>query len=546
MEPPATAHPNTQGIQVLGRLSEAHREVLTPAALSFLASLHRSFNKTRLSLLARRVERQKRIDAGELPNFLPETRHIREDPTWQGAHPAPGLVDRRVEITGPVDRKMVINALNSDVATYMADFEDSTAPTWENVIGGQINLRDAIKRDIQFSANGKEYKLRTDKRLPTLLVRPRGWHLEEKHVLVDGEPMSGSLFDFGLYFFHNAKGLVESGTGPYFYLPKMESHLEARLWNDVFNLAQDTLEIPRGTIRGTVLIETIMAAFEMEEIIYELREHSAGLNCGRWDYIFSVIKRLRNHKAYVLPDRDDVKMTVPFMDAYVRLLIKTCHKRGVHAMGGMAAQIPIKNDEEKNKAAMDKVYQDKLREVKAGHDGTWIAHPVLGKIAMEVFNQHMPTPNQLHVRREDVHVTQADLLNTAATPGQVTEGGIRHNIGVALGYMEAWLRGTGCVPLHHLMEDAATAELSRVSLWQLARHKVKTADGQTVDKAFNLRLLKEETEKLKNEAGGQGRKWDEASKYLAGQVGGEDGFEEFLTTMIYDEITSVQGEAAKL
>lgn len=446
----ATTDAILQGVTLSGAVNAEHKKILTPDALAFLTLLHRSFNDTRKKLLERRVLRQAEIDRGALPDFLPETRPIREDPSWKGAPPAPGLVDRRVEITGPTDRKMVVNALNSDVWTYMADFEDSSAPTWENMINGQVNLYDAIRRQVDFKQGPKEYKLRNDRKLPTLIVRPRGWHLEEKHLTVDGAPISGSLFDFGLYFFHNAAEYQRRGYGPYFYLPKMESHLEARLWNDVFNLAQDYIGMPRGTIRGTVLIETILAAFEMEEIIYELRDHSSGLNCGRWDYIFSTIKKFRQNPDFVLPDRSAVTMTVPFMDAYVKLLIQTCHKRGVHAMGGMAAQIPIKDDKAANDKAMEGVRADKLREVRAGHDGTWVAHPALAKIASDIFIEHMPTPNQLFVRREDVRIGARDLLNMNV-PGKVTEEGIRKNLAIGLGYMEAWIRGIGCVPINYLM-----------------------------------------------------------------------------------------------
>ncbi|KAK4649481.1 Malate synthase, glyoxysomal [Podospora bellae-mahoneyi] len=524
-----------QGVNVLGPVSESQKKILTPEALAFLALLQRSFNSTRKALLERRKIRQAELDKGALPDFLPETRHIRENPTWKGAPPAPGLVDRRVEITGPTDRKMVVNALNADVWTYMADFEDSSAPTWDNMINGQVNLYDANRRQVDFKIGNKEYKLRTDKKLPTLIVRPRGWHLEEKHVTVDGEPMSGSLFDFGLYFFHNAFQTVKMGFGPYFYLPKMESHLEARLWNDVFNLAQDYIGMPRGTIRGTVLIETILAAFEMDEIIYELRDHSSGLNCGRWDYIFSVIKKFRQNSNFVLPDRSAVTMTVPFMDAYVKLLIQTCHKRGVHAMGGMAAQIPIKDDPKANEAAMEGVRADKLREVKAGHDGTWVAHPALAGIAVDIFNKHMPTPNQLFVRREDVTIGQNDLLNMNV-PGQITEAGIRKNLNIGLGYMEAWIRGVGCVPINYLMEDAATAEVSRSQLWQWVRHGVTTAEGKKVDKQYALKLLKEQTQELASKAP-QGNKYGLAAQYFSGQVTGED-YADFLTSLLYNEITS--------
>ncbi|KAI1392071.1 malate synthase, glyoxysomal [Hypoxylon trugodes] len=529
-----------QGVSISGTIQPEHKKILTPQALAFLALLHRSFNGTRKALLERRVLRQAELDKGNLPDFLTETKHIRENPTWKGAPPAPGLVDRRVEITGPTDRKMVVNALNSDVWTYMADFEDSSAPTWDNMINGQVNLYDAVRRDVDFKQGPKEYKLRKDRVLPTLIVRPRGWHLEEKHVTVDGEPISGSLFDFGLYFFHNAHEAVKQGFGPYFYLPKMESHLEARLWNDAFNLGQDYIGMPRGTIRGTVLIETILAAFEMDEIIYELRDHSSGLNCGRWDYIFSTIKKFRQNSDFVLPDRSAVTMTVPFMDAYVKLLIQTCHKRGVHAMGGMAAQIPIKDDKEANDRAMEGVRADKLREVRAGHDGTWVAHPALAPIATEIFNKHMPTPNQLFRRREDVKIGQNDLLNMNV-PGKITEDGIRKNLNIGLGYMEAWIRGIGCVPINYLMEDAATAEVSRSQLWQWVRHGVTTAEGKRVDKAYALRLLKEQTDQLASKAA-KGHKFGLASQYFAGQVTGED-YADFLTTLLYDEITAV-GNAA--
>lgn len=394
------------------------------------------------------------------------------------------------------------------------------------MINGQVNLYDAIRKQVDFKQGEKEYKLRTDRVLPTLIARARGWHLEEKHFTVDGEAISGSLFDFGLYFFHNAFELVKRGTGPYFYLPKMESHLEARLWNDVFKLGQDYIGMPRGTIRGTVLIETITAAFEMDEIIYELREHSAGLNCGRWDYIFSVIKKFRQNPAFVLPDRSSVTMTVPFMDAYVRLLIKTCHRRGVHAMGGMAAQIPIKDNPEANEKAMDSVRADKLREVRAGHDGTWVAHPALAAIASEIFNKEMPTPNQLFKRREEVNVTKNDLLNMNV-PGGITEEGIRKNLNIGLGYMEGWLRGVGCVPINYLMEDAATAEVSRSQLWQWCKHGVKTSEGVTVDKGYALKLLHEQADELSSKAG-KGNKYQLAARYFEGQVTGED-YADFLT-----------------
>lgn len=538
----ATIEQLNQGVSILGKVTDAHKKILTPEATAFIALLHRTFNPRRKELLQRRVIRQQELDKGGILDFLPETKHIRDNKTWRGAPPAPGLVDRRIEITGPTDRKMVVNALNSNVWTYMADFEDSSAPTWDNMINGQVNLYDAIRRQVDFKQGEKEYKLRTDRVLPTLLARARGWHLEEKHFTVDGEPISGSLFDFGLYFFHNAQELVKRGTGPYFYLPKMESHLEARLWNDAFCLAQDYIGMSRGTIRGTVLIETITAAFEMDEIIYELREHSAGLNCGRWDYIFSVIKKFRQNPAFVLPDRSAVTMTAPFMDAYVRLLIKTCHARGVHAMGGMAAQIPIKDNPEANDKAMENVRADKLREVRAGHDGTWVAHPALAAIAAEVFNKHMPTPNQIWNRREDYQVSGNDLLNMNV-PGGITEEGIRKNLNIGLGYMEGWLRGVGCVPINYLMEDAATAEVSRSQLWQWCRHGVKTSEGKTMDKEYALKLLREQADELSSKAA-KGNKFQLAARYFESQVTGED-YADFLTSLLYNEITSV-GQPSKL
>ncbi|KAL7747007.1 Malate synthase, glyoxysomal [Sorochytrium milnesiophthora] len=532
-----------QGVRFLAKVPKDAASIFTPEAIRFAVTLHRSFNATRKQLLLNRLVRQQEIDAGKLPDFLPSTKYIRDDPTWQGPKLAPGLVDRRVEITGPVDRKMVINALNSGAYTFMADFEDSSAPTWEVMTSGQKNLRDAIHRCIDFAVQGgKEYKLRTDGRVATLLVRPRGWHMEEKHVLVDGEPMSASIFDFAFYFFHNAKRSVEIGAGPYFYLPKMESHLEARLWNDIFNMAQDMIGMPRGTIRGTVLIETIMAAFEMDEIIYELRDHSSGLNCGRWDYIFSYIKKLRNHAQFVLPSRADVTMTTPFMDAYVRLLIKTCHRRGVHAMGGMAAQIPIKDNAELNEQAMNKVRADKLREAQAGHDGTWVAHPDLVKIALDVFNTHMPGPNQLYRRREDVNVTAHDLLSAANVRGTVNEAAVRSNISVALMYTEAWLRGVGCVPIHNLMEDAATAEIARSQLWQWVRHGVRLADhsGKIITQAWVNQLVDDEVRGMRSKLGEQKfgqSKIEQAKYYLLAMVQGRD-FPDFLTTLCYDQILS--------
>ncbi|VVT53607.1 uncharacterized protein SAPINGB_P003659 [Magnusiomyces paraingens] len=533
-----------EGVEIRAPIPDNARHILTKDAIAFLATLHRTFNARRKELLAKRVVRQKEIDAGKLPDFLPETKYIREDPNWRAAKPAPGLEDRRVEITGPTDRKMVINALNADVYTYMSDFEDSSAPTWDSMIQGQVNLYDAVRRNISLKIGSKSYELSNKKKLPTLIVRPRGWHLEEAHFLVDGEVISGGIFDFGLYFYHNAVESTARGFGPYFYLPKMESHLEARLWNDIFNFSQDWISIPRGTIRGTVLIETILAVFEMDEIIYELRDHSSGLNCGRWDYIFSFIKKFRAHPDFVLPDRADVTMTVPFMSSYVKLLIKTCHKRGVHAMGGMAAQIPVKNDEAANKVAMEGVYKDKLREALAGHDGTWIAHPQLAHIALEVFNKHMPGPNQMYRLREDVEVTARDLINPYIPGGKVTDAGIRKNLYIGLNYMEAWLRGVGVVPINWLMEDAATAEVSRSQLNQWVKHGVITAEGTKVTPDYVVRLLDEETKKILATAP-KGNKFVEAANYLKPEITNES-YSDFLTTLLYDKIAKVSSVASKI
>ena len=436
-----------ESIQITGTITPEFAEILTPEAMDFVAMLARAFADRREELLRRREQRQAEIDAGKLPDFLPETEHIRNS-EWTIAPVPADLQDRRVEITGPVERKMIINALNSGAKVFMADFEDSFSPMWEGTIQGQINVRDAVNRTITYnSPEGKQYAL--DEKTATLLVRPRGWHLVEKHVLIDGKPVSGGIFDFGLYFFHNAAKLMEKGTGPYFYLPKLESHLEARLWNDVFVFAQEYIGVPRGTIRATVLIETILAAFEMDEILYELRDHSSGLNCGRWDYIFSFIKKFRNRPDFLLPNRAQVTMDRDFLKAYVDLLIQTCHGRGIHAMGGMAAQIPIKNDPEANEKAIEKVRQDKLREVKAGHDGTWVAHPGLVLVAKEVFDAHMPQPNQIAVKRADVKIGQRDLLKVPG--GEITEQGLRLNVDVGIQYLESWLRGNGAVPIYNLM-----------------------------------------------------------------------------------------------
>jgi malate synthase len=477
---PSGPQPGLRDVEVAAPVTPAQAEILTPDALRFVAELHRAFDGRRQELLARRAETRTAIRGGRLPDFLPETREIRER-AWTVAPIPADLRDRRVEITGPVERKMIINALNSGASVFMADFEDSNSPTWANNVDGQINLRDAVGRSITFTApEGKRYALAD--RTAVLLVRPRGWHLPERHCLVDGAPVSGSLFDFGLFFFHNAAAQVARGTGPYFYLPKLEHHLEARLWNDVFVFAQDYLDLPRGTIRATVLIENILAAFQMHEILWELKDHSAGLNCGRWDYIFSFIKTFADRADFVLPDRGRVTMDRHFLRSYVDLLIQTCHRREIHAMGGMAAQIPIKGDPEANERALDKVRQDKLREVKAGHDGTWVAHPGLVPVAKAIFDEHMPEPNQIHCTRDEVQVTAADLL--AVPDGPRTAEALRHNVDVGVRYLEAWLRGTGCVPIYHLMEDAATAEISRTQVWQWARHAAPLDDGRPVTAAL--------------------------------------------------------------
>jgi malate synthase len=506
--------------------------ILSDEALGFVALLHKEFDARRRELLAKREERKLRIDAGELPDFLPETKEIR-DSDWTVAPIPHDLRDRRVEITGPVDRKMIINALNSGANVFMADFEDANSPTWANCIQGQLNLRDAVRREITFEGGGKSYKL--NEKIATLLVRPRGWHLVEEHVYVDGQPVSASIFDFALYFFHNAKELVERGTGPYFYLPKMESHLEARLWNDVFVRAQQELGVPVGTIRATVLIETILASFEMHEILWELRDHSAGLNCGRWDYIFSFIKKFRARRDFIMPDRASVTMDKAFLAAYVDLLIQTCHKRGIHAMGGMAAFIPIKDDPAANDAAIKKVEADKLREVRAGHDGTWVAHPALVGVAKKVFDEHMPQANQLDRKREDVKATRDDLLRIPE--GAVTEKGIRHNINVGILYLAAWLDGSGAVPLYNLMEDAATAEISRTQLWQWVHHGAKLDDGRTVDADLYKRIRDEELASIGNERESVARAariFDEL--ILAGEL------KDFLTLPAYDELLQSEQE----
>jgi len=523
------------GIQLPEEQPNLYDRILTPAAVGFVAHLHRKYEERRRACMKARTERQARLDAGETFHFLPETRSIRESEWTVGPIPK-DLQDRRVEITGPTDRKMVINALNSGASTFMADFEDSLTPTWDNVLQGQINLRQAVDRTIGFkSPEGKCYSL--NEKCATLIVRPRGWHLLEEHMLVDGDPVSASLFDFGLFFFHNAEKLVAQGSGPYFYLPKIECHLEARLWDHVFNEAETRMNLPRGTIKATVLIETLPAAFEMDEILYELRDHAAGLNCGRWDYIFSCIKKLRTHD-FVLADRAQVTMTAPFLRAYCKLLVKTCHRRNAFAMGGMAAQIPIKGDEKANEAAMAKVRADKEREATDGFDGTWVAHPGLVPIAKEIFDRIMPQPNQVDKKCLDVQVKAADLLDFAPqTP--ITEAGLRTNINVSLQYIGSWLGGNGCVPINHLMEDAATAEISRSQIWQWIRSdKGRLDDGRKVTLEMFRTLLGEELRKVSGTPGASRSRYDEAA-WLLERLVSSDEFIDFLTEPAYELVSAV-------
>ncbi|WZL88522.1 malate synthase A [Salinimicrobium sp. 3283s] len=525
----------TSNLEFSNDVKNYYPEILTNDALNFIAALHEKFNGERLSLLKNRVNQQKVFDEGKLPEFPLETRSIREG-EWKAGNIPEDLQDRRVEITGPVDRKMVINALNSGAKTFMADLEDSTSPTWQNVIEGQQNLIDANNKTISLvdSERNKSYSLNPE--TAVLLVRPRGLHLNEKHVLINGEETSGSLVDFGLYVFHNTRTMLEHNTAPYFYLPKLENYKEARWWNDVFNFSQDYLEVPKGTFKATVLIETITASFQLDEIIYELKDHIVGLNCGRWDYIFSYIKKFRNHPDFVVPNRDQVTMTTPFMEAYSKLVIQRCHKRGIHAIGGMAAQIPIKNDEEANAAALEKVRKDKEREVKNGHDGTWVAHPALVEVAMAEFDKHMPNPNQLHVTRDDVNISEEDLVEIPK--GTVTEAGIRKNINVGILYTEAWLRGYGAVALYNLMEDAATAEISRTQLWQWLKHEVVLEDGRKFNTELYIDLLNDEAEKILS---GSGEYFNENNRYklaieLFDKLVLSEKFEEFLTLPAYKYI----------
>lgn len=526
---------NQQRVKFTAVVKNVYPEILTEDALAFLTTLHEKFNSSRLALLERREKQQAVFDSGKFPSFPVETNEIRES-DWTAAPIPDDLLDRRVEITGPVDRKMVINALNSGAKTFMADFEDSNAPSWSNNMEGQINLRDANNKTIELvdEARGKHYKLNEE--TAVLLVRPRGLHLNERHLLVNDEEMSGSLVDFGLYVYHNTKTLMKNGSAPYFYLPKLEHYLEARWWNAVFEFAQAYLGIPQGTFKATLLVETITASFQLDEFIYELKDHIVGLNCGRWDYIFSYIKKFRNHDGFVVPNRDQVTMTTPFMAAYSNLVIQRCHKRGIHAMGGMAAQIPIKNNPEANKAALEKVRLDKEREAKNGHDGTWVAHPALVEVAMKEFDKYMPTPNQIFKKREDITVTEADLVELPQ--GTITEAGVRKNINVGILYMEAWLRGFGAVALYNLMEDAATAEISRTQVWQWLKNEAFLEDGRKFNKELFDEIFDDEVEKIIREIG-EGKikntKFCDAINLFKKLVT-QEKFEEFLTLSAYRQI----------
>jgi malate synthase len=532
--------PGTDGVEITGPSGDRYGEILTPGALALIATLQRTLGPRRVELLAARATRQQELSAGGTLDFLPGTRAIREDTSWRVVPPAPGLADRRVEITGPTDKKMTINALNSGAKVWLADFEDANTPLWDNMITGQLNLKDALDRTIDYTSDeGKSYALRPDDELATIVVRPRGWHLTEKHLLVDGERVSGSLFDFGLYFYHCAQRQLDKGKGPYFYLAKIESHTEARLWNDAFLLAQQALGIPAGTIRATVLIETIPAAFEMEEILWELREHSAGLNAGRWDYLFSIIKKFRTRgRDYVLPERNAVTMTAPMMRAYTELLVRTCHSRGAHAMGGMAAFIPSRRDAEVNKVALAKVRDDKTRESRDGFDGSWVAHPDLVPICREVFDGVLgDAPNQLAKLRDDVSVTAADLLSISKTPGDITEAGLRNNISVGLQYLANWLAGTGAVAIFNLMEDAATAEISRSQVWQWMHNDIRLAGGPLITRELVERLISEELATIEEQAGAA---YDAASYEQAvalfKAVALADDYADFLTVPAYEQM----------
>lgn len=519
-----------EAVQINGGFKDEYSNILTRDAIKFLIKLVNNFEERRKDLLEKRQIKQEKINAGEKLSFLKETEKIRNS-DWKVNPYLKDLENRKIEITGPVDRKMIINALNSGANVFMADFEDSNSPTWDNCIQGQINLKDAVNKTISYtSPEGKNYKL--NDKTAVLFVRPRGLHLNERHVLVNKKEISASLFDFALYFFHNAQTLIKNGSAPYFYIPKLESHLEARLWNDIFNFSQDELGVKRGTIKATVLIETINAAFEMDEILYELREHSAGLNCGRWDYIFSFIKKFRNKKDFILPDRDQVTMDKHFLKSYVDLLIKTCHRRGIHAMGGMAAQIPIKNNEEANQKAIDKVKNDKLREVKAGHDGTWVAHPGLVSIALDIFNSHLPASNQIN-KLLNINVTAEDLVTIPE--GEITEAGLRKNINVGILYVESWLRGVGCVPIYNMMEDAATAEICRTQVWQWIHHSAKLSSGTLIDKKLVKMLVSEELIKIQKEFKLNEKILLTAAKIFE-ELAFDENFTDFLTLKAYSYI----------
>ncbi|GMM31894.1 malate synthase [Martiniozyma asiatica (nom. inval.)] len=535
-----------EDVKVVGELSNkpllsesTPQDILTKGALKFIVMLHKAFNQRRKELLNNRQKVQEQLDSGKSLEFLKETEYIRNDPNWRCNPTHPKLMCRKVEITGPPDAKMIINAFNTDVQTYMTDFEDSCAPTWKNMIYGQVNLFDAIRDKIDFTneSTGKRYKInREGRRVPVMIVRPRGWHMVDHHILINNEPISASIMDFGLFFYHNAHFLIDQGLGPFFYLPKMEHWKEAQLWNDIFCVAQDCLEIPRGTIKATVLIETLPISYQLDEVLYALREHSSGLNCGRWDYMFSTIKRLRNQKDHILPDRQQVTMGVPFMTNYVKQLIKTCHKRGVHAMGGMAAFIPIKNDEKANSIALESVKNDKLREVLAGHDGTWIAHPGLLPTARSVFEEYMPTPNQLFVQKNETSISEEMLVDTNIENGKITMVGLNANIFIGLNYMESWLRGFGCVPINHLMEDAATAEVSRLQLWSWCKHQVKMDDtGLTITPEFVCDLIDKEVQKSSTV---EGNKFEFAANALKDELTGKKPLAEFLTDILYPQITT--------
>lgn len=527
----------TQSIEIKGELPPHYRDILSEDALFFLSKLHRTFNPRRLNLLKEREERQKSLDQGKRPHFLNATRGIKVDPSWQVARTPKDLEKRWVEITGPTERKMLINALNSGANVFMADFEDANAPTWDNLIQGQINLRDAVNQTISFTnPDGKKYKL--NEKHSVLFVRPRGWHLNEKHLRIDGEEISGSLFDFGLYFFHNVRALLHHHTGPYFYLPKLESHLEARLWNDVFVFAQRELSLPQGIIRATVLIETILAAFEMEEILYELRNHSAGLNAGRWDYIFSIIKKFQKQSNFNFPNRDLITMGASFMQAYTELLVQVCHKRGAHAIGGMAAFIPNRKDSEVTAKALQKIEEDKWREIQRGFDGTWVAHPDLVPIVHAIFEKGLHGKNhQKETRNDELAITSEALLDFSINGGIITEEGVRHNVDVALQYINAWLRGIGAAAIYNLMEDAATAEISRAQLWQWIHHRAHLDDGKEISAAFVEQIINEEAEKLSknHELSVSLNRLSEAKELLKKLVFSE-AFTDFLTIPAYEKL----------